>query len=62
MIDENKDLYEKIIQNVINETCDDILGEIKRKYLGVHPDELYEPHYAYQIVDDIKNIIESIKA
>lgn len=44
-----------------NKTIDDFVEKIKLKYLGVHPDELHTPHYAYDIVKDAKNIAEQLK-
>lgn len=29
--------------------------------VGVHPDELHNPHYAFDIVDDIEKIAEQVK-
>lgn len=45
--------------------CEQIIDEFVRlvelKYLGVHPDELHNPHYAYEIVNTIKNIAKKLK-
>lgn len=43
------------------DTIERFVEKVQLKYLGVHPDELYEPHYAYKIVDDIKQIAEQMK-
>lgn len=43
------------------DTIDKFVAKVNLKYLGVHPDELYEPHYAYNIVNDIKQIAKQMK-
>ena len=53
MVEHDKEVYNKALGNFVE--------KIELKYLGVHPDELHEPHYAYEIVKDIKKIAEHLK-
>lgn len=49
--------YEKGCQDTIEE----FVKRVELKYLGVHPDELHNPHYAYEIVNEIRMIAEQMK-
>lgn len=58
--------FEKIIadlkrKNDKNIIIDELVSKVKLKYLGVHPDELHNPHYAEDIVETIKEITEGLK-
>nr|WP_142411444.1 hypothetical protein [Clostridium sp. Marseille-P7770] len=44
-----------------NTIIDKFVSKVKLKYLGVHPDELHNPHYAEDIVETIKEIAEDLK-
>ena len=43
-------------------TIDDFIEKVELKYLGVHPDELYEKYYPSEICKQIKEIAEQLKA
>lgn len=45
-----------------NKAIDDFIEKVKLKYLGVHPDELYEKYYPREICKQIKEIAEQLKA
>ena len=44
-----------------NKAIDDFVEKVELKYLGVHPDELYEKYYPREICDQIKEISEQLK-
>ena len=46
---------------VYNQAIDDFLEKVELKYLGVHPDELLERYYPYEICKEIKKIAEQLK-
>lgn len=48
-------------QEIYNKAIDDYTRKIELKYLGVHPDELYDKYYPREIVKDIKIISEQLK-
>ena len=41
---------------------DDFVEKVKLKYLGVHPDDLYEKYYPREICKQIKRLAEQLKA
>ena len=41
---------------------DDFVEKVKLKYIGVHPDELYEKYYPMEICEQIKELSEQLKA
>lgn len=45
-----------------NKALDYFVEKVKLKYLGVHPDELYEKYYPIEICKQIKEIAEQLKA
>ena len=45
-----------------NKAIDDFVEKVELKYLGVHPDELYEKYYPIEICKQIKEIAEQLKA
>ena len=45
-----------------NKAIDDFIEKVELKYLGVHPDELYEKYYPREICKQIKEIAEQLKA
>lgn len=44
-----------------NKAIDDFVEKVELKYLGVHPDELYEKYYPREICEQIKEIAEQLK-
>ena len=44
-----------------NKAIDDFVGKVELKYLGVHPDELYEKYYPSDICKQIKEMAEQLK-
>ena len=44
-----------------NKALDDFIEKVELKYLGVHPDELYEKYYPREICKQIKEIAEQLK-
>lgn len=47
---------------VYNKAIDDFMEKVELKYLGVHPDEMYEKYYPYEICKQLKKIAEQLKA
>lgn len=45
-----------------NKVIDELIEKVELKYLGVHPDELYEPYYPSEICNQIKEIAEQLRA
>ena len=46
---------------VYNQAIDDFVEKVELKYLGVHPDELYDKYYPSEICKQIKVIAEQLK-
>ena len=44
-----------------NKAIDDFIEKVKLKYLGVHPDELYEKYYPREICTQIEELAEQLK-
>lgn len=44
-----------------NKSIDDFVEKVELKYLGVHPDELYEKYYPREICKQINEIAEQLK-
>lgn len=44
-----------------NKGIDDFIEKVELKYLGVHPDELYDKYYPREICKQIKEIAEQLK-
>ena len=44
-----------------NKAIDDFIEKVELKYLGVHPDELYEKYYPREICKQIKELAEQLK-
>lgn len=51
----------KINKESYNQAIDDFIEKVKLKYLGVHPDELLERYYPYEICKEIKEIANQLK-
>ena len=49
------------IEKGYNKAIDDFIEKVELKYLGVHPDELYEKYYPREICKQIKEIGEQLK-
>ena len=45
-----------------NKAIDDFVEKIELKYLGVHPDDLYERQYPREICKQVKELAEQLKA
>ena len=58
--------HEIICRNGYNagyrKAIDDFVEKVKLKYIGVHPDELYEKYYPMEICEQIKELSEQLKA
>ena len=54
--------YQDGIIDGYNKAVDDFIEKVKLKYLGVHPDELYEKYYPREICEQIKEIADELKA
>ena len=48
-------------KQIRTKTIDDFVEKIKLKYLGVHPDELYDKYYPREICKQIEEIAEQLK-
>ena len=44
-----------------NMAIDDFIEKVELKYLGVHPDELYERYYPREICKQINEIAQQLK-
>ena len=44
-----------------NKAIDDFIEKVELKYLGVHPDELYEKYYPMDICKQIKELAEFLR-
>lgn len=44
-----------------NKAIDDFVEKVELKYLGVHPDELYEKYYPREICEQINELAEQLK-
>ena len=53
--------YEKGYSDGYNKAIDDFVEKVKLKYIGVHPDELYEKYYPREICEKIKELAEQLK-
>ena len=58
-LEELKSLRKK--QDVYNKAIDDFAEKVELKYLGVHPDELYEKYYPREICKQINELAEQLK-
>ena len=48
-------------KEIYNNALDDFVEKVELKYLGVHPDELYEKYYPREICEQIKEIAKQLK-
>ena len=55
----NEYLYYK---EIYNKAINDLVEKIELKYLGVHPDELYEKYYPREICKQVNELAEQLKA
>ena len=44
-----------------NKAIDDFIEKVELKYLGVHPDELYDKYYPREICKQIEEIAQQLK-
>ena len=49
-------------KEIYNKAIDDFVEKIELKYLGVHPDDLYERYYPREICKQVKELSEQLKA
>ena len=54
----NECLYYK---EIYNKAINDLVEKIELKYLGVHPDELYERYYPIEICKQVNELAEQLK-
>ena len=54
----NEYLYYK---EIYNKAIDDFVEKIELKYLGVHPDELYERYYPIEICKQVNELAKQLK-
>ena len=57
----NKEDIELIRNAMYNKDIDDFVKKIELKYLGVHPDDLYERYYQIEICKQFSDLAEQIK-
>lgn len=55
------DIQKEHDMEIYNKAIDDFKHKIELKYMGVHPDELYEKYYPREIVEIVKEIAEQLK-
>ena len=55
------DELSKYAESQYNKAIDDFIEKVELKYLGVHPDELYEKYYPREICKQIKELAEQLK-
>ena len=48
-------------KEIYNKAIDDFVEKIELKYLGVHPDDLYERYYPREICKQVKKLAEQLK-
>ena len=53
---------EQALKAEYNKAIDDFVEKIELKYLGVHPDDLYERYYPREICKQVKELAEQLKA
>ena len=56
-----KDIHDNVAREMYCKGIDDFVEKVELKYLGVHPDELYEKYYPREICEQIKEIAEQLK-
>ena len=52
--------YDEVFKIGYNKAIDDFIEKVELKYLGVHPDELYEKYYPREICEQIKELAEQL--
>ena len=48
-------------KQIRTKAIDDFVEKVQLKYLGVHPDELYDKYYPREICKQIEEIAEQLK-
>ena len=61
MIDTDKLNEYFYYKEIYNKAIDDFVEKIELKYLGVHPDDLYERYYPREICKQVKELAEQLK-
>ena len=56
-----REIHDGVAREMYCKGVDDFVEKVKLKYLGVHPDELYEKYYPREICEQIKEIAEQLK-
>ena len=54
-------MTQKMLKEEYNKAIDDFVEKIELKYLGVHPDDLYERYYPREICKQVKELAEQLK-
>ena len=57
-----REIHDGVAREMYCKGIDDFVEKVELKYLGVHPDELYEKYYPREICEQIKEIAEQLKA
>ena len=57
----NKEDIELNRNAMYNKGINDLVEKIELKYLGVHPDDLYERYYPREICNQVKELAEQLK-
>ena len=55
-------MTQKMLKEEYNKAIDDFVEKIELKYLGVHPDDLYERYYPREICKQVNELAEQLKA
>ena len=59
--EEYKLVFQDAVIEAYNIAIDDFIEKVELKYLGVHPDELYDKYYPREICNQIKEIAQQLK-
>ena len=61
MIDTDKLNEYFYYKEIYNKAINDLVEKIELKYLGVHPDDLYEKYYPIEICKQVNELAELLK-
>ena len=56
-----REIHDGVAREMYCKGVDDFVEKVELKYLGVHPDELYEKYYPREICEQIKEIAKQLK-
>ena len=56
-----REIHDGVAREMYCKGIDDFVEKVELKYLGVHPDELYEKYYPREICEQIKEIAKQLK-